>query len=156
MGAQRQRYQRLRCQSFWKRSLQGCTRSAEGSRHRLDAPILGARQDPTELDLGNVLWLAENKHLLYNFQLNIIQLLSIREEITETAAWGQWMLLVHVFSMLKVVCVTHAENTTSDQKCKDTGTLIANNASPLLKSHFQPYTEKFKIFYPLSTSKPGI
>lgn len=66
------------------------------------------------------------------------------------------MLLVHVFPMLKVACVTHAENITSDQKCKDTDTLIANNASPLLKPHFQPYTEKFKIFYPLSTSKPGI
>lgn len=75
MGAQRQRCQRLRCQSSWKCSLQGCTQSAEGSKHKLDAPILGARQDPTELDLGNVSRLAENKHLLYNFQLNIIQLL---------------------------------------------------------------------------------
>lgn len=63
-------------------------RAVHGVQRAVDtaAPILGARQDPTELDLGNVSWLAENKHLLYNFQLNIIQLLSITEEIAETAA----------------------------------------------------------------------
>lgn len=52
----------------------GCPWRTEGSRHRLSTSILGAHQDSTELRLGNVLWLGQNKQLLYNFKLKIIQL----------------------------------------------------------------------------------